>query len=160
MIDLDKITNPRYADLQKRALKFDVIEPNGSVRIAFLHVPENPDDNIYFKHIVEKWGYEELDKELERRAQETRDYNERAELRKKSDEEALELRQLFTRKNECFNLPWVKNASDDVVSGIRRAQTEGILNAIVAAELIKYMDKTNVDYESLMDEIDEWYYGE
>lgn len=151
-----RIESPKFIDLQKTRVSFKIIYENGLEQEAELTVPKNKERGInpHWDYITNNFDIEKMREErnnLELRNLERQKYNEK---KQKSAIESSKLVEFFNLKISAFDLPFIKNSSEEIKSAIRRAPNQFFLYAIVLEELRKYMDREKLSYLDLFEELD------
>lgn len=152
-----KLENPHYIDLEKTQVGVTLVFENGVKQNAVFKVPPDGEKGInpYWDRILDEFDEKAMRKErndLEvKRIQENNFRNKKL----RSSNENLRLRTLFDKKMKAFEFPFVKNASNEDKAAVRRSPDEMMLNLVLTALAIKYLQDNSMSFIDLFDRMDE-----
>ena len=112
-------------------------------------------ENAYFDKILDDFDIQLLRKsrnDMEVRRRREVEFNEK---KRKSNAENEKLRRLFDLKMKAFDLVFVNEADDETKAALRRAPDEYFINAIVNAQMLKYMADNNLNFSGLIDKLED-----
>lgn len=113
---------------------------------AWISNPEG--DNTDWDAVMETYGVEKLDKDLEEREKKRAEQEKKRETERKRHEEKLKQEALFNRKLEVFKIKEVNAAKDRTLKQrIRRATNETEVIVLAAAIVQQQMQKEVEDGE-------------
>lgn len=154
---LMKVIEPEFIDLEKTRIKFKIQTDSGGIQVAEIVVPKDGERGInqYWDQILDNYDIQELRKKrnekeiLERRQREMKD------KQRKANEENERLRRLFNKKMKAFDMPFIKDASSEIRSAIRRAPDMEILDLFLYDITINFMKQNNMSYVDYLDYLDD-----
>lgn len=156
MINGNKISNPRYVDLQKTLVSFQLTTPEGVTTTAQLKVPANKErgvnpfwDAIMDNFDVEKMRRDRNNEEIKKQRLEAYEKN-----KKKANEDNKKLVDLFNRKTKLFALSFIKDAPDSTKAAIRRCSDDKMLDFIYFETIRNKMQAENLSFLDIMEMIE------
>lgn len=156
-MDNYKIVDPIFLDLEKTIVRFTLVTEEGLSQVAEFKVPPNRERGInkYWDRIVEEFDIEEM--RQKRNLLETQRINEREHISKKqkAELETKKLVRLFEAKASAFEYFFIKEASSEIKSSIRKAPDEDIVRAIISIQMQKYMEETGLTITDIIDKLND-----
>lgn len=156
MINGNKISNPRYVDLQKTLVSFQLTTPEGVTTTAQLKVPPDRQrgQNPYWDAIMDNFDIEKMrrdrnDEEVKKQRIQSYETNKR-----KANEDNKKLVDLFNRKTKLFALSFIKNAPDTTKAAIRRCSDDKMLDFIYFETIRNKMQAENLSFLDIMEMIE------
>jgi hypothetical protein len=152
-----KLENPHYIDLEKTQVGVTLVYENGVKQSAVFKVPTNGEKglNKFWDRILEEFDEKAMRKarnDLELRRIEEQNFRNK---KHKAALESAKLRTLFDKKIQAFEMPFVKNATNEEKAAVRRSPNELILNIIMTSLAIKYINSNNISLIDFIDQFDE-----
>lgn len=152
-----KIVDPIFLDLEKTIVRFTLVDELGNSKIAEFKVPANREKGVneYWDKIVEEFDIEQMRKrrnDLEIRRRQTQQFDHK---KSKASLENRKLVDLFEHKAKAFEYFFIKEASSEVKSCVRKAQDKTILQGIISHQISKYMEENNISLSEFIDKLDE-----
>ena len=159
-MNFEKLVKPRL--LNPSLLECDLVNLDGSIsKISFPIPPEEKTGiNEYFDYIVANYHLDEIRATYESELKAHRDRQRHQQLIDQRKKEAQALSQLFDTKAQLFDMPFVKDSSQDLRSAIRRAPDQITLNLIVSHAFEKYLQIKDMSCSDYLDYLDELLYNE
>lgn len=154
------IKNPHFLDLEKTRVRFTLVQENGTTSVAELTVPKDQARgvNTHWDYILDHFDIAEMKKKRNEEEIRRRKAVEVEDKKRKAHEENIRLKNLFIKKMKSFDLPYIKEAPEDIKSAIRRAPDIDILNLILSTytlQFIKEKEMTFVDYLDYLDDVED-----
>lgn len=151
------VKNPQFIDLEKTRVRFTIVQENGTSNTAELTVPENQARGVnpYWDQILDNFDVLEMRKRRNEEEQRRRKQLEVDDKKKKAHEENIRLRDLFNKKMKSFDIPFIKEAPDNIKSAIRRAPDIDTLNFILNTYTLDFMKQNNMDFVAYLDYLDD-----
>ena len=145
-----------------RTLRCKGIRDNGSVVELELRVPENQERGVneYFDHILDNHDWQAIVDDFKKRAERYQIGQSHQIERQKNEAESHRLRDLFDQKAMLFKQPYIKDATPDVKSAIRRCPDHLTLSTISTSVFNKYLEDNKLSYSDYLDIIDEMNFSE
>ena len=151
------IKNPHYIDLQKTRVGLTLVSENGVESKAEFVIPEggktgvNP---IWDRILTE---FDEKKMRADRNALETRMMRDREfnVKKQKAQIESEKMKMLFDQKMKCFQYPFVKNATNEEKSAVRRCPDLLTLGIVINFLSMKYIQDNNFSILEFVDNIEE-----
>lgn len=154
---MNKILEPEFVDLAKTTVRFKIMSESGTISVAELKVPPNRERGVneYWDRILDEYDVEKMRRD--RNARELRAQRDKAAQDKKrlAAEENQRLKLLFDKKMKAFELPYIKDGSDEIKSAIRRAPSEQFLDVVLSDLMLKFMKDNNMSYVAYLDYLDD-----
>lgn len=143
--------------MNPEVLECELVKEDGSTERLSFSIPheDKVGVNEYFDYIVENYHLEEIRAQYESELKIHRDNQRREKEHEQRKKEAVELKQLFDTKAQMFELPFIKEASQDIRSALRRAPNQTTLNLIAYVAFEKYLEDKNMDCVGYLDYLDE-----
>ena len=143
-------------------MECDVVSNDGSVSKISFAIPENEEIGVnpYFDYILSNYHLSEIRATYEAELKEHRNRQRHNQLAEQRQKEAKELAQLFDAKAHLFDMPFVKESSQQFRSAIRRAPDQVTLNLIVNQAFNEYLQSKDMSCNDYLDYIDELLYNE
>lgn len=150
------IKNPHYVDAKKTIVGMTLVQENGIEAQAQFSVPKNREKgvNAFWDRILEEFDEQKM-----------RDDRNAIEVKRKRDEEFMtkkrraaieseKLRILFDQKMKAFEYPFVKEATNEEKSAIRRSPDSITLSIVISMLAQKYINSKNFSVLDFVDDID------
>lgn len=155
-----KVLKPRLQ--HPSVMECDVVENDGSVSKISFAIPKDEEVGVneYFDYIVSNYHLSELRATYEAELKQHRDRQRHKQLAEQREKEAKELAHLFDAKAHLFDLPFVKESTQQFRSAIRRAPDQVTLNLIVNQAFNKYLQSKDMSCNDYLDYVDELLYNE
>lgn len=157
MVDYPIIKNPHYIDLEKTRVGLTLVSENGTESRAEMVVPEggkvgiNPIWDRILNEFDEKKMREDRNN-LELRRRKDAEFNDK---KRKASIESEKMKMLFDSKMKCFQYPFVKNASSEEKSAVRRCPDMLTLGIVINFLSMKYIQDNNFSILEFVDNIEE-----
>ena len=150
-----KLLKPRL--LNPEVIECELVNEDGSTEKLSFSIPheDKVGVNEYFDYIVKNYHLEEIRAQYESELKIHRDNQRREKEHEQRKKEAVELKQLFDTKAQMFELPFIKEASQDIRSALRRAPNQITLNLIAYVAFEKYLEDKKMDCVGYLDYLDE-----
>ena len=138
-------------------MECELVNEDGSTEKISFSIPDEDKVGVneYFDYIVENYHLEEIRAQYESELKIHRDNQRREKEHEQRKKEAVELKQLFDTKAQMFELPFIKEASQDIRSALRRAPNQITLNLIAYVAFEKYLEDKKMDCVGYLDYLDE-----
>ena len=155
-----KLLRPRL--LNPSLMECSVVLKDGTTSKISFQIPadEKIGVNEYFDYIVNNYHLEEIKATYDSELKAHRDRQRQQKLAEQRKKEAKDLAELFDVKAHLFDMPFVKESSQDMRSAIRRAPDKTTLNVIVSHAFEKYLCDKNMNCNDYLDYLDELLFNE
>lgn len=154
---MNKILEPEFVDLAKTTVRFKIMSENGAISVAELKVPPNRERGVneYWDRILDEHDVEKMRRDRNLKELRTQKEKEAQNKKRLAAEENQKLKQLFDKKMKAFELPYIKNNTDEIKAAIRRAPSEQFLDVVLADLMLKFMKDNNMSFVSYLDYLDD-----
>lgn len=151
------IKNPHYIDLQKTRVGLTLVSENGTESKAEFVVPEGGKTGVnpIWDRILTEFDEKKMRaarNDLETKMIREREFNDK---KRKAAVESEKMKLLFDQKMKCFQYPFVKNATNEEKSAVRRCPDMLTLGIIINFLSMKYIQDNNFSILEFVDNIEE-----
>lgn len=151
----EKLVNPVF--LNPETMRCRGVKKDGTTVEIDFTVPEGEalGVNEYFDWICQNYPLTDIKAAYQSALAEHRARQQRIEEDKSKEQEIQRLTRLFDVKSAIFELQFIKEASSEVKSSVRRCPDEMTLHMIVSDYFRTYLSSKNLDYGDYLDYVEE-----
>jgi len=151
------IKNPYYIDLQKTKVGLTLVYENGSESKAELVVPEGGKTGVnpIWDKILENFDEKKMRKDRNDFESKLIRDREFANKKHRATVESEKMKSLFDQKMKYFNLPFVKEATSEEKSALRRCPDILTLNIVANAIAQKYIKDNDISLLDFINKLEE-----